>query len=85
MFRKLIPLFLAFVPICHCQAADTPSDLITLQIGDDAPDFKLPGIDGRDWTLADFDGSKVLIVYFTSNHCPVCHAMIRVLWISLKK
>ena len=54
-------------------AADFPPGLQTLEIGDAAPDFKLPGIDGRDWTLADFDG-KVLIVYFTSNHCPVCHA-----------
>ncbi|MCO8124152.1 redoxin domain-containing protein [Stieleria sp. TO1_6] len=56
------------------RAADFPPGMQTLEIGDAAPDFKLPGIDDRDWTLKDLDGSKLLIVYFTSNHCPVCHA-----------
>ena len=32
------------------------------------------GIDDKHWTLANFDKSKILVVYFTSNHCPVCHA-----------
>ena len=54
--------------------AAQPPGFQKLEIGDAAPDFKLPGIDGRDWTLADFKESKVLMVYFTSNHCPVCHA-----------
>lgn len=61
-----------FVPLVT--AADFPPGMQTLEIGDAAPDFRLPGIDGRDWTLKDFDEGKVLIVYFTSNHCPVCHA-----------
>lgn len=55
-------------------AADLPPGFHTLEIGDSAPAFKLPGIDGRDWTLDDFDAHPLLIVYFTSNHCPVCHA-----------
>ena len=55
-------------------AADGPPGFQTLEIGDAAPDFRLPGIDARDWTLADFADGKILIVYFTSNHCPVCHA-----------
>ncbi len=55
-------------------AADLPPNFQKLAIGDSAPDFKLPGIDGCDWSLSDFDGAEVLIVYFTSNHCPVCHA-----------
>lgn len=54
-------------------AAKNPSDLQTLEIGDSAPEFTLPGIDGRDWSLSDFK-SKVFVVYFTSNHCPICHA-----------
>jgi peroxiredoxin len=45
-----------------------------LAIGEAAPDFKLPGIDDRDWSLQDFRDSEILVVYFTSNHCPVCHA-----------
>lgn len=45
-----------------------------LKIGDAAPDFKLLGIDDKHHTLADFKDGKILVVYFTSNHCPVCHA-----------
>lgn len=55
-------------------AADFPPGFQQLAIGDAAPDFELPGIDDRDWSLADFKDAKVLMVYFTSNHCPVCHA-----------
>ena len=42
----------------------------TLQIGQAAPDFNLPGIDGRDYSLRDFDRAEVLVVFFTCNHCP---------------
>jgi peroxiredoxin len=42
----------------------------TLQIGDKAPDFKLPATDGKTYTLADFAGAKVLVIFFTCNHCP---------------
>ena len=42
----------------------------TLQIGQPAPDFDLPGTDGRRHTLADFDGATVGVVVFSCNHCP---------------
>ncbi len=42
----------------------------TLQIGDEAPDFQLPGVDGKTYRLADFAHAKVLVVFFTCNHCP---------------
>jgi thiol-disulfide isomerase/thioredoxin len=45
-----------------------------LPIGSAAPDFSLPGVDGKTYTLADFAGSKLLIVVFTSNHCPTAQA-----------
>lgn len=35
-----------------------------------APDFNLPGVDGRHWTLADVAGEKGLLVMFICNHCP---------------
>lgn len=47
--------------------------LADLKIGDSAPDFSLPGIDGKTWSLADFKEGKVLVVFFTSNHCPTSH------------
>ena len=51
-----------------------PPGFKELAIGDRAPDFKLMGIDGEHWTLESFEDSELLVVYFTSNHCPVCHA-----------
>ncbi|MDA7880999.1 redoxin domain-containing protein [Akkermansiaceae bacterium] len=35
-----------------------------------APDFSLPGVDGKTYTLKDFSGSEALAVIFTTNHCP---------------
>lgn len=45
-----------------------------LEIGAQAPDFRLPGVDGRDWGLVDFEKAKVLCVVFTCNHCPDAYA-----------
>lgn len=42
----------------------------TLQIGDSAPDFNLPGIDGKNHALADYRDAKVLVIVFSCNHCP---------------
>lgn len=42
----------------------------TLQIGEQAPDFSLPATDGKTYSLNDFADAKVLVVFFTCNHCP---------------
>lgn len=42
----------------------------TLALGATAPDFSLPGVDGRNWALQDFAEAKALVVIFTCNHCP---------------
>jgi peroxiredoxin len=42
----------------------------TLHLGAQAPDFKLPATDGRTYQLSDFDGTDVLVIFFTCNHCP---------------
>jgi peroxiredoxin len=59
------------------RAADAglPPDAHELKIGDAAPDFSLQGVDGKPYTLADFKDADLLMVIFTSNHCPYCHAM----------
>lgn len=53
--------------------AQLPADATRMKIGDKAPHFKLLGIDGRHYTLADFK-APILMVVFLSNHCPVSHA-----------
>ena len=46
----------------------------TLAIGAAAPDFKLPGVDGKTYTLASFKNARVLVIIFTCNHCPTAQA-----------
>jgi peroxiredoxin len=42
----------------------------TLAIGASAPEFRLPGVDGREHSLSDYSKAKILVVVFTCNHCP---------------
>lgn len=42
----------------------------TLQIGERAPEFRLPATDGKPYSLSDFADDAVLVVFFTCNHCP---------------
>ena len=42
----------------------------TLELNATAPDFNLPGVDGKNYSLADFADAKLLIIAFTCNHCP---------------
>jgi len=46
----------------------------TLGIGDKAPDFRLPGVDGRMYRLRDFAEAEILVIVFTCNHCPTAQA-----------
>ena len=67
MNRKPGILAVALLSLFGTQAADNPP---TLALGAIAPDFNLPGADGRDWALKDFASAKALVVVFTCNHCP---------------
>jgi len=42
----------------------------TLKIGMTAPDFSLPGIDGKTHSLKEYASAPVLAIVFISNHCP---------------
>ncbi len=44
--------------------------------GAPAPDFALPGVDGRTWTRDACKGEKGLLVMFICNHCPYVKAVI---------
>lgn len=41
-----------------------------------APDFDLPGVDGKRYTLQDVAGPNGLLVMFICNHCPYVKAVI---------
>jgi len=42
-----------------------------LAIGSQAPDFALPGVDGKIHKLSEYASAKILAVVFECNHCPV--------------
>ncbi|MFN3715738.1 MAG: thioredoxin family protein [Thiobacillus sp.] len=41
-----------------------------------APDFSLPGVDGKLWTLAGAMGANGVLVMFICNHCPYVKAIL---------
>lgn len=49
-------------------------DSKTLEIGAEAPDFNLKGVDGKKYSLASFKKAEVLVIVFTCNHCPTAQA-----------
>jgi peroxiredoxin len=67
MKRSLSLLFGSLAILFQAAAAD---NFPTLPLGADAPDFNLPGVDGRNRTLKSFQEARILVVVFTCNHCP---------------
>ena len=45
---------------------------ITLQAGDQAPDFALPDQDGREHRLSDYRGSTVALYFYPRDNTPGC-------------
>ncbi|MBU0590920.1 thioredoxin family protein [Candidatus Micrarchaeota archaeon] len=48
----------------------TPSNDKVLCNGSVAPEFELPGVDGKTYSLAEFKGKKAILIIFMCNHCP---------------
>ena len=44
-------------------------------VGERAPDFDLPSVDGKNYSLSSFAGADVVVVIFTCNHCPYAIAV----------
>src|SRR5882724_803757 len=65
MPRALLILFV--FSAAWAQSQDTH---VTLPIGSAAPDFSLPGIDGKTHRPHDYASSPILAIVFTCNHCP---------------
>ena len=51
-------------------AALAAENIKPLELGSKCPDFNLPSVDGRAYSLKDFSEARVLVIIFTCNHCP---------------
>lgn len=73
---RWVPIAIATIillAVANVAAADPPG-LKVLPIGSPAPDFSLPGVDGRTYSLKDFSSAHLLLLIFTCNHCPTAQA-----------
>lgn len=76
--RKLLYAFLiillnaiCFESVCSQIIHPEPE---TLEPGAKAPDFNLPGVDGKIYSLKSFEKAQVLVLIFSCNHCPTAQA-----------
>jgi peroxiredoxin len=53
------------------------TDHFSLHTGAPAPEFSLPGVDGKTHSLHEFDAKPYLLVVFWCNHCPYVQAWER--------
>lgn len=73
-FRRVAPWILGVLLLAAVPVIVSAAEPKTLAIGASAPDFSLPGVDGKTYTLADFADADVLAIIFTCNHCPTAQA-----------
>jgi thiol-disulfide isomerase/thioredoxin len=74
--RLIVCLLLALVVPAlpgPARADETPAHP-ALAVGAKAPDFDLPGVDGRRYSLKDFADARILVIVFSTNHCPTAQA-----------
>ena len=43
---------------------------MALSIGEQSVEFQLPGVDGNNYSLADYSNKSAVVVIFSCNHCP---------------
>ncbi|MGL4632722.1 MAG: redoxin family protein, partial [Leadbetterella sp.] len=71
IFRYIFLSFFTFSFLIGLANEEEPK---TLTIGSQAPNFNLKGIDGKIYNLQSFKSAKILVILFTSNHCPTAQA-----------
>ncbi|MEQ8517050.1 MAG: peroxiredoxin [Chromatocurvus sp.] len=60
---------MAFLLLCTA----LPTTAIALEVGDEAPDFELPGTDGKRYRLSDFEGkTNVVLAWFPQAFTSGC-------------
>lgn len=65
-----VKAMLSLLALLFLPASGFAAEHPILPLGSSAPDFSLPGVDGKIHKLSDYASSKVLVVVFTCDHCP---------------
>ncbi|MDZ4709305.1 MAG: redoxin domain-containing protein [Saprospiraceae bacterium] len=71
MSLKLFSILCSFLLVSSVIGAE---EVKTLEIGAQAPEFNLKGVDGKMYTLKSFAKADILVVLFSCNHCPTAQA-----------
>jgi peroxiredoxin Q/BCP len=50
---------------------------MSANVGDEAPDFTLPGTGGQDYTLSSFRGKPVVLVFYPGDNTAVCTSQLK--------
>lgn len=69
----LLLLIVLLIPV-RLGSQTVPAEPETIRPGSKAPDFNLPGVDGKMYTLKSFEKAPVLVIIFSCNHCPTAQA-----------
>src|SRR5271169_3353412 len=67
MLKKSTVVLMLLLSVCLWGQQAHP----VLSLGSPAPDFALPGVDGKIHKLSDYAASPILVVVFACNHCPI--------------
>jgi len=67
--NALIGLVIAIGGLSSAALADKAPKREAGNLGQAAPDFKLKGVDGKDYSLADYKG-KIVVLEWTNHKCP---------------
>jgi thiol-disulfide isomerase/thioredoxin len=74
-FLKQQILFILILAVSlRALTQETHTEPRPLEPGSKAPDFILLGVDGKKYSLKDFEKAKVLVLIFSCNHCPTAQA-----------
>jgi len=57
---------------CFQGVSEAQSTAMRVKIGQDAPDFTLKKLDGKEVTLSDYFGKKVVMLEFWATWCNIC-------------
>ncbi|MGQ9504943.1 MAG: peroxiredoxin [Thermogutta sp.] len=77
--KMLTGIFAVALNLISQKLVRTQEPSVELRVGDVAPDFVLPGSDGRTYRLADFRGEKIVVLaWFPKAFTPGCTRECRV-------